>query len=825
MKHICIHGHFYQPPRENPYTEKISMQESANPFHDWNERISHECYGPNAFSRVLNEEKNIINIINNYEYISFNYGPTLLSWLEAHSPLVYTAILEADKKSCQKNNGHGSAIAQVYNHIIMPLANRQDKEVQVKWGIKDFVYRFKRKPEGMWLAETAVDIETLDVLAENDIAFTILSPYQAKAIKKKDYHDFDNVSIATLNTNEPYWVYLPSGKRIAIFFYNGDISQKLAYGDMLNDGKNFATTLKTQLNFNHQEAELVNVAIDGETFGHHHKNGDMALAYCISTLSQDPTLSLCNYGTYLSLYPPEHEIQIHEKTAWSCSHGLGRWTYDCGCSTMDKTWNQQWRTPLRDALNFLNEKANTLFRDILNNKFKNLDVALFDYVDIILLRNKPKAHAFLSDNLKDNNFSESDFCMYMRLFEMKRNCQLMFTSCGWFFNDISGIETVQILLYADRVLQIYLAITNINLENDFANILGQGKSNLPNCENGRKVYQDYVRANRLGLFDMTLSSAINCLFMNESIANNIHINNITNTTHIHKVEKFELGYIKLIVGEMTAESSITYSKSYLSFVIMQLGRANIIGFYSREKNELAFDLLKKDIEQNVTNFNLAVLIDNVKQTLKQSFALNDVTPDEAFKILDQFMKKEESILLNNYEDVYLRNYAICVQYKQSRVKIPYYLWSNIRIIVRKKLLETLKVPLYPSIDEIRKLRQDILFWDKDVKDVLKDSEEIKLQASDKIYKLFEIIIENVKNETPIIYTLQLIQILEALNLLDLNLWRSQNIFLKFIQQEGYVIKHIKNSQASTYEHLKQLSLKIKIDIDYVTEKISTPSVW
>ena len=184
MEHyVCIHGHFYQPPRENPWLEEVELQDSAYPYHDWNERITEECYRPNMASRILGPDRKIIDIVNNYSKISFDFGPTLLSWLERHAPDVYQGVIDADKKSQERFSGHGAAIAQAYNHIIMPLANSRDKRTQIAWGIYDFEHRFGRKPEGMWLPETAVDLETLDILAEYGIKFTILSPHQAKRVR------------------------------------------------------------------------------------------------------------------------------------------------------------------------------------------------------------------------------------------------------------------------------------------------------------------------------------------------------------------------------------------------------------------------------------------------------------------------------------------------------------------------------------------------------------------------------------------------------------------------------------------------------------------
>ncbi len=285
-KYICIHGHFYQPPRENAWLEVIEVQDSAHPYHDWNERITAECYAPNAASRILNEKGVIKNIISNYSKISFNFGPTLLSWLQAREPETYNAILEADRESMNHFDGHGSAIAQVYNHMILPLANSRDKETQITWGIRDFEFRFKRKPEGMWLAETAVDTESLELLAKHGIKFTILAPRQAKAIRKLRDTDWTKVNTETVDTRRPYKCLLPSGASIVLFFYDGDIAHGVAFDGLLNDGKKFAHRLLEEFDNDSEDPQLTHIATDGETYGHHHKHGDMALAFALDYIER-----------------------------------------------------------------------------------------------------------------------------------------------------------------------------------------------------------------------------------------------------------------------------------------------------------------------------------------------------------------------------------------------------------------------------------------------------------------------------------------------------------------------------------------------------------
>src|SRR5438128_953228 len=332
-RYICIHGHFYQPPRENPWLEAIELQDSAYPYHDWNERITAECYAANSVSRVLDGENQIIELVNNYSKISFNFGPTLLYWLEAKAPSVYAAILEADRESQKNFSGHGSALAQVYNHTILPLANARDRYSQILWGIRDFERRFKRAPAGMWLPETAVDLQSLEILAELGIRFTILAPHQAGRIRRLGGRAWRDVSGGRIDPTQAYEQRLPSGRRIALFFYDGPISRAVAFEGLLSRGEDFANRLLGAFTDDRDWDQLVHIATDGESYGHHHKFGEMALAWALQLIDQRDDVELTNYGEYLERNPPELEVQILDKTSWSCAHGVGRWMADCGCST------------------------------------------------------------------------------------------------------------------------------------------------------------------------------------------------------------------------------------------------------------------------------------------------------------------------------------------------------------------------------------------------------------------------------------------------------------------------------------------------------------
>ncbi|HMQ31312.1 MAG TPA: DUF3536 domain-containing protein, partial [Chloroflexaceae bacterium] len=385
-RYICIHGHFYQPPRENPWLDTIEQQDSAYPYHDWNGRITAECYEQNAASRILDGGDRIVRIVNNYSRISFNFGPTLLSWLEQHAPAVYQAILDADAAS-MRLFGRGSAMAQCYNHIIMPLASRRDKLTQVVWGVRDFERRFGRRPEGMWLPETAVDLETLAIMADQGIAFTVLEPHQASHCKALGEMVWADVRGGRIDPTRPYWVRLPGERSIAVFFYDGPVSRAVAFERLLVDGATFANRIAGTFGEHRRWPQLANIATDGETYGHHHRHGDMALAFALQYIEERGLARLTNYASYLAAHPPTHEAQIVENTAWSCVHGVGRWSLDCGCNSGGSPgWRQTWRAPLRAALDWLRDALAPRFEGVGRRLLHDPWAPPDEYVELVLDR-------------------------------------------------------------------------------------------------------------------------------------------------------------------------------------------------------------------------------------------------------------------------------------------------------------------------------------------------------------------------------------------------------------------------------------------------------
>lgn len=487
QRYVCIHGHFYQPPREDPWTLDMPKEPSANPFHDWNERIASECYALNAASPLPDIDGRAASIMNNYAWISFDFGPTLLRWLEAHAEGPYSAILEGDRQSSMRWGGHGSAMAQVFNHMIMPLATKEDRRTQVAWGTEDFERRFGRYPEGMWLPETAVDLDTLEALAEAGIRFTILSPDQASAVRSPQSSDWSDVSGGRIDTRLPYVCNLPSGKAIAIFFYSKAISLGIAFGDSLNSADSFARSLFSVLS-DDEGPQLANAAADGETYGHHRRTGAAVLSECVARVEASRQASITNYGFFLSVYPPDHEVKIIERSSWSCPHGVERWRSNCGCgSEIRPGYNQEWRTPLRESLDWLRartaevyeRKGSQVFLDPRSTE-RNLARVALERRKNLLSYVRGAMRPGLGEALRTDG---------LRLVEMLECSYLMLASCAWFWEDITRIETRQALRYAGRAMELAQQLAGQNLEPSFKAILARAKPNAAGFENGGKLYE------------------------------------------------------------------------------------------------------------------------------------------------------------------------------------------------------------------------------------------------------------------------------------------------------------------------------------------------
>ena len=572
-RYICIHGHFYQPPRENPWLEAVELQDSAAPYHDWNERITAECYAPNAVARILDGQGRILKLLNNYSRMSFNFGPTLLSWLEAKAPETYAAIVAADRDSQKYFSGHGSALAQAYNHIIMPLANSSDRRTQIVWGIGDFEKRFGRAPEGMWLPETAVDLETLDLLAEYGLRFTILAPHQAARTRPIGERQWHEIKDQTIDTSRPYRISLPSGKSLALFFYHGPIARAVAFDGLLSQGERFIERLTGAFTKDNAQPELVHIATDGESYGHHHRFGDMALAYVLDQLGNNGAARLTNYGEFLAQQPPTDEVEIVEQSSWSCAHGIDRWWSDCGCNTGGHPgWNQAWRTPLRDALDWVRDTVAPLWEAKAGALFKDPWAARDGYIDVVNDRSTASLERFIA-RCAARPWSETERATALKLMEIQRHAMLMYTSCGWFFDDISGIEAVQVLQFAGRVVQFAEEVFGTSMEIQFTSRLAAAKSNIPEQGTGAEIYERSVRPAKVDWEKLTAHYAVSALFENYPRETAIYCYDASREDQ----QVFTAGRAKLAFGRVRLTSTITRESARLYFGVLHLGDHNITG--------------------------------------------------------------------------------------------------------------------------------------------------------------------------------------------------------------------------------------------------------
>lgn len=764
-RHVCIHGHFYQPPRENPWLEAIENQDSAYPYADWNERITAECYAPNTATRILDDKRRIVDIVNNYSKISFNFGPTLLSWLQKEEPNVYQLILDADKQGQKNFGGHGPAIAQVYNHMILPLANKADKTTQVIWGVKDFEYRFGRKPEGMWLAETAVNTETLEVLVEQGITFTILSPYQAQSVRQVGSKDWQSLEHG-IDPKQAYVCNLPSGKSIALFFYDGPISQELAFGDLLKDGARFAHRLVDTFVDDVDGPQLVHVSNDGETFGHHHKFGNMALAYALDFIESQDMAELTIYGQYLELYPPTIEVKILENTAWSCSHGVGRWQEDCGCSIAGKHgWDQKWRRGLRDAMDWLRDELCVVYErqsaELVNNPWDLRNA----FIDFILTRDEKCFKAMVMPFAK-KPLEEDQISQLLRLLEMQRQAMLMYTSCGWFFDDVSGIEPTQIMQYAARAIQLAAEVGGPQLEAGYLKHLAKAKNNSEEFKTAADVYQQVVNPSVIDLIDVGAHFAISSVF--EDFPHVAHI--YCYTVDTLQFEKFESAKYKLVIGKSLVRSDITLSVQMIEFAVLFSGDHNLSIGVQEHLNLKSYNEMIVQLGEAFNRKHFHAVKHLITHFFgKNKYSLWDLFKNERGKALDRIFEKTLDEIEMHFREINERYYSLMHIKKDIRTPLPKALSMIAEFVLNRDLYEILENEDL-DIEHLERVVFEIKRWS-----FMRDKEKISVIATKRITSLMQRVAERPEDLEVIKTAVLAIKILKVL-LLNLELWKAQDLF-------------------------------------------------
>ncbi len=807
---LCIHGHFYQPPRENPWLEAIETQDSAFPYHDWNQRITVECYASNAVSRILDDKMRIIDILNNYSKMSYDIGPTLLQWLEKNASETYSAIIEADRQSARMHSGHGGAIAQAYNHMIMPLASDRDKITQVLWGIRDFSHRFGHDPEGMWLPETAADIETLDIMASMGIRFTILAPHQARRVRKKGAKNWTDVSGAKIDPKLTYSCNLPSGRKISIFFYDGPISRAVAFEKLLNSGENFANRLLGGFS-DSQDRQLMHIATDGESYGHHHRFGEMALSYAINRIESKKLARITNYGEFLELNPPKYEVEIYPNTSWSCSHGIERWKNDCGCNSgANPKWSQGWRAPLREALDRLRDEIAQGYERMGAEIFRDPWAARNDYIGVILDRSDPSVERFL-DKHSSKRLTRNQKVIAWKLLELQRHSMLMYTSCGWFFDDISGIETVQILEYAGRAIQLSREVLGVDLEPAFTARLAAAKSNVPSHGDGTRIYENLVKPATLDLQKVAAHYAINSVFEDYPERAAIYCYNVHRTDH----QKLQAGNSVLVTGKCLITSKVTSESDRLSYCVLYMGNHDINCGVRKFVGSSAYADMKREVRKSFETGSFADivrLLDTYFGT--SSYSLKDLFRDEQRSILDILITETLVSFEDSYRRMFEGNRLLMGFLKDVGVPVPKAFYTAAEFVLNLDLQRQIETDLDGEL--ISEILKEFGRWNVSI-----DKADIEFALKNKLADAGESLFGNPTDADAVNGLSAMVESALALPIRH-NFWHPQNVYFRLAKNvyPEFAAKAAKgDSEAMSWvEGFRSLGERLNFNLDSVLRK-------
>jgi alpha-amylase/alpha-mannosidase (GH57 family) len=774
-RYVCIHGHFYQPPRENAWLEYVEQQDSAYPFHDWNERITAECYAPNGLSRILAGSTDIDQIVNNYARISFNFGPTLLAWMAQNEPEAYRMVLAADKESQNYYSGHGSAIGQAYNHTILPLSNSRDKYTQLFWGLRDFQFRFGRAPEGMWLPETAVDLETLEMLVRLGIRYTILSPYQAKRTRRLKGRAWKDVNGGRIDPSTPHEVRLPSGKKITVFFYDGPISRAVAFENLLASGESLASRLMSAFSEEGRSwPQLVHIATDGETYGHHHKHGDMALAYALHYIETNNLAKLTNYGEYLERYPPMFEAEIWERSSWSCSHGVERWNSNCGCSSGGYPgWNQNWRFPLRQALDWLREVIAPRYEQMTHTLLRDPWEARNAYIDVVLNREPHNRDEFFRTQAT-HNLTDTEKVLAFKLLEMQRHAMLMYTSCGWFFDELSGIETTQVIQYAARTLQLYEDIFGESLEPMFLGRLEKAKSNVQENQDGRVIYGKFVKPAMVNWQKVAAHYALRSLFEPFPEHERIYCYSVD----LKDLDIKDTGRTKLAVGRARIISEITLESEVLSFGAIHMGEHTMNAGVLVDGGEQIYSMMKQELIDSFMRADFPEVIRTLDRRFGEStYSLRSIFHDDQRKILNMLMKATVAQAEAAYYQLYETHAAMMRFLVDLRVPLPRAFRTAADFAINSSLRHMFEDPGNLDFTRINSLLEESRRIN-----IPLDGQTLGFALRKTIKRMSEQFLEN-PSDLPFLAKLESAAGLAKSLPFEVNVWRAQNNYYSMLQHD------------------------------------------
>ena len=810
---ICIHGHFYQPPRENPWLETVETQDTAAPYHDWNERICAECYATNGAARIQNNKNQITRIVNNYARMSFNFGPTLLSWLKENAPRTYRMILDGERRSRKSYGGHSSAMAQVFNHIIMPLASRRDRITQIRWGIADYEQHYGEPPEGMWLAETAADTESLELMAQHGIKFTVLAPHQCKRIRQlRDGAGWTDTPGTTVDTTRPYLVRFDSGVSIGVFFYNDPVSRAIAFEGLLNSGENFAARLKGGFKDGAQP-QLVHVATDGESYGHHHKHGEMALAYALRLLERDKMVKLTNYGRFLEQFPPEYECEIVDNSSWSCVHGVERWRSNCGCNGGTPGFNQAWRAPLRQALDELRDAVFPLTEQEGGKLFKDVWAARDGYIEVMLDRGTESEERFFRAHEREI-LTEEERVRALELMEMQRHTQLMYTSCGWFFDDLAGIETVQIIAYAARVLQLAQQVFGEQaegLEAAFLARLAEAKSNVASAGDGAQIYKECVATMKLGLEQVAAHYAISSVFSSFAEETDLfcyHVRRISYDIHTS-------GRGRLALGRAHIASAITGHQQSFSFAVLHFGDQNItaaVKAYS-EGDAAEFEAFAVQAAEHVQRARFPEVIRLLDSYYgRVDYSLTSLFTDEQRRIVQLILNSTLWDIENSLTTIYEDHASLLHYLSQAGLPKPPALTLAAGFAVNaglKRALETDPIDIAQMRSFLSLAKADQVALDSATLSYISDQRMkramVELQMSSGSLEMLDRALTLARNLVELPF--------------ELNLWQAQNIWYEILGTSSYALAALgKDARPRWDKDFNELGSCLSIDCVAISEQ-------
>jgi alpha-amylase/alpha-mannosidase (GH57 family) len=797
---LCVHGHFYQPPRENPWLEAIELQDSAYPYHDWNERITAECYAPNTVARILGSDGRIVKMVNNYARMSFNFGPTLLAWMEHAAPGTYAGVLAADEESKRRFSGHGSAIAQAYNHMIMPLANRRDKVTQTGWGLRDFERRFGRAAQGMWLPETAVDTETLEVLAEQDVRFTILAPGQAARVRGIGDGAWEDVSGGRVDPKEPYLARLPSGREIVLFFYDGPVSQAIAFEGLLSSGEALANRLVGGFGGEARRSQLMHIATDGETYGHHHRHGEMALAYALEHVERNRLARLTNYAEYLAAHPPRRQVEIVEGTAWSCVHGVDRWRADCGCASgMHGDWNQRWRAPLREALDWLRDALAPAYEEAAGALLRDPWAARDDYVAVILDRSYGTVERFLERHAA-GRLREAEKQSALELLELQRHAMLMYTSCGWFFDDLSGIETVQVIEYAGRAIQLAGELFGGGFEEPFLERLERAQSNVADYGNGREIYDRLVRPAAVDLPKVAAHYAMTSLFEPDAQVGRVYCY----VAERGEYRVSEAGMARMAAGRVRITSQITRESAELAFGVLHLGDHNLNGGVRPIEDEAAYRSMVEQLAEVFGTGEYATALRWLDGFFGvQPYSLKSLFRDEQRKILNTILDSTLAESEAAYRQLYEHHAPLMRFLAEIGAPLPKDLRTAAEIVVNIDLRRAFEAGV-PQPEHVRALIEGTAAWRLEL-----DVAGLAFALSTTLARLAEELRTRPRDQA-LVWKLEKLVDLAATLPFEVDLSRTQTAYYRSLQPLDEELAGRDGAPPEWVEHFRALGEKLRV---------------